>query len=275
MTKRSFDDSFWGDPFVQNLDKDAKMLFAYLWTNKRCNSAGLYETTVKTIAFETGISENDIPELFKILQPKVKWLPENNVVWVKNFLKHQPISPLFLKSVESCLKTISANGLIKEFLEYNASLGVTIPFQYPIDTISKGLAYHTNKEQELEQELDNNKELRDRVKGKGDFELPDWVNSEVWDEYVGMRIKIKKPATEYAKTLIVNKLLKLKEIGNNPDDVLRQSITNSWQDVYALRGDNNGTNQRSNQTSGQSKTDTPENSKYTTGKYGGSGIVQT
>jgi hypothetical protein len=273
MTKRSFDDSFWGDPFVQSLNKDAKMLFAYLWTNKRCNSAGLYETTIKTISFETGISENDIPELFKILQPKVKWLPENNIVWVKNFLKHQPQSPLFLKSVESCLKSISANGLIKEFLDYNASVGVTIPYQYPIDTVTIGLPNILIKELDIEPDIDNDKELGDKVKEKGCFELPDWINAEVWNEYISMRIKIRKPATEYAKTLIVKKLTKLKESGNNPDEVLSQSISNSWQDVYSLRGDNNGKNQFNNSGTRKSETDSTTNSKYTSGKYGG--IVQT
>lgn len=152
MTKRSFDDSFWGDPFVQGLDKDAKLLFAYLWTNKRCNSAGLYETTIKTISFDTGIPEANIPKLFTALHPKVQWVADHNLIWVKNFLKHQPQSPLFLKSVCVCLQNLSGNGIIRSFLDYNTSVGVSIPYQYPIGMVSDG--YGNIPEQEPEQDID-------------------------------------------------------------------------------------------------------------------------
>ena len=57
MPERRFDDGYWDDPFVQSAPKDAKLLYAYLWTNKHCNPAGLYQITPKTISFETGISE--------------------------------------------------------------------------------------------------------------------------------------------------------------------------------------------------------------------------
>lgn len=136
MAKRSFNDNFWGDNFVQDIEKDAKLLFAYLWTNKRCNSAGLYEITLKTICFETGISIDDLPRLFKILESRVKWQSETNTVWVRNFLKHQPKSPLFLKSVAICLTEVNANGMVKEFLDYYGKQGVSIPFGNGIDTVS-------------------------------------------------------------------------------------------------------------------------------------------
>lgn len=136
MAKRSFNDNFWGDEFVQSLEKDAKFLFAYLWTNKRCNSAGLYEITLKTISFETDINIDDLPRLFKLLESRVKWQPEHNIVWVVNFLKHQPKSPLFLKSVAVCLTEINANGLTNEFINYYKEQGVCIPFGNGIDTVS-------------------------------------------------------------------------------------------------------------------------------------------
>jgi len=167
MPRRSFDDSFWGDSFVQELDKDAKLLFAYLWTNKRCNSAGLYEITLKTISFETGIDIGVLPKLLNILSPKVKWLKEGNIIWVKNFLKHQPHSPLFLKSVADCLSKVgsnpSNNGVVKEFASYYGKLGVSIQFSNGLVMVSKGFINQTEPEQELdiEQELDN--------KGKGEL----------------------------------------------------------------------------------------------------------
>lgn len=138
MTQRSFDDAFWGDKFVQSLPPNAKLLFAYLWTNKSCNQAALYEITIRTITFETGFEEKELPPLFETLKPKVQWYPDNNIVWVKNFVKRQPKSPQFLIGVAKCLKDFSSNnnGLVKEFLEYNKSFGISIPYEYATHTVS-------------------------------------------------------------------------------------------------------------------------------------------
>jgi len=157
MARRSFDDAFWGDTFVQDIEKDAKLLFAYLWTNKRCNSAGLYEITPKTISFETSIPIKDLPRLFEILKLKIEWIPDVNIVWVKNFLKHQPKSPQFLKSVASCLSTVNSNGIINDFLNYYSQKGVSIPYGNSIDTV--GVGSGGCPELELELELDKELEL--------------------------------------------------------------------------------------------------------------------
>jgi len=157
MPRRSFDDSFWGDSFVQELSKDAKLLFAYLWTNKRCNSAGLYEITLKTISFETGIDIETLPDILNDISLKVKWQHDENIIWVKNFLKHQPKSPQFLKSVADCLSRIASNGIVKEFIDYYSHLGVSIPYQYGMDIVSNRYRYKLEPELEpdKEQELDN------------------------------------------------------------------------------------------------------------------------
>ena len=93
MAERGFQTELWTDPFIQELSPEAKLLFIYLWTNKHCNQAGLYEITPKTIAFETGIELENLPALIEQLDEKVKWLKDENIIWVRNFLKHQPKSP--------------------------------------------------------------------------------------------------------------------------------------------------------------------------------------
>lgn len=128
MTEQRMDDAFWSDPFVQQLGSYAKLLFLYLWTNKRRNSAAVYDITPKTIAFETSIPEPDITAAFAELEPKVKWLPDANLVWVKNYVRRQPKSPLFLKSVSMCLANVSNNGLVSEVIEYNLALGIELPY---------------------------------------------------------------------------------------------------------------------------------------------------
>lgn len=64
------------------------------------------------------------------------------------------------------------------------------------------------------------------------FFLPEDIDKNVWNAFVEMRSKIKKPLTEYAKILIVEELNK---IGQDKNEVLKKSIENSWQGVFPLK----------------------------------------
>lgn len=66
-------------------------------------------------------------------------------------------------------------------------------------------------------------------------ELPEWVDPETWDQYVEMRQRIRKPLTAYAGELVIRDLKKFREMGQDPNENLRQSIKNSWQGVFALK----------------------------------------
>ena len=122
MTERGKDTGFWSHPFVQRLPSLGKLLFDFLWSNSECNQAGLYYITPQTMAFFTGIDEKGIMELLKLMEPKVNWWPEINLVWVKGFLKRQCKSPDFLKAATKCLNQINDSEIIKEFLDYNKRL---------------------------------------------------------------------------------------------------------------------------------------------------------
>lgn len=75
------------------------------------------------------------------------------------------------------------------------------------------------------------------------MDLPEWLDKEAWAEYLKMRTKIKKPMTDYAKKLALNKLVKLYNQGNDPTEVLNQSIFNSWQGLFEVKNENgNGHN---------------------------------
>jgi len=137
MPERRFDDGYWDDPFVQSLSRDGKLLYAYLWTNKHCNQAGLYQITPSTIAFETKLAEADIPQLFEELAPKVVWYRGENLLWVKNFIKRQSISSKFLVAVARCLTSINNHVAVKALLDYNRErYTLLIPYEYPINRVS-------------------------------------------------------------------------------------------------------------------------------------------
>jgi hypothetical protein len=64
------------------------------------------------------------------------------------------------------------------------------------------------------------------------FSRPDWIDAALWDDYLAMRVRIRKPATDKAKALIVRDLERLKSDGFDPTAVLERSIANSWQGVF-------------------------------------------
>lgn len=65
--------------------------------------------------------------------------------------------------------------------------------------------------------------------------LPAWLPLEEWEAFLAMRVKIKKPATEYAQKKLIAKLERFMQDGMAPADVLDQSTVADWQDLYALK----------------------------------------
>lgn len=86
---------------------------------------------------------------------------------------------------------------------------------------------------------------------KSKFVLPSHIPAEQWQAYEEMRRRIRKPMTDRARSLAVQKLDELASAGWPPGDVLDQSVMNSWQGLFGIRDGRNGTgNQagRRNQT---------------------------
>ena len=64
-----------------------------------------------------------------------------------------------------------------------------------------------------------------------------YISDEFWNtfyEFLDMRKKIKKPATEKAIKLLLSKLEKIKDEAK-AIEILEKSIVNNWQDVYGLK----------------------------------------
>lgn len=68
-------------------------------------------------------------------------------------------------------------------------------------------------------------------------DLPDWVPREEWQGFVRMRTRIKKPLTERAAKMAVDKLDELRREGNDPAAVLRQSEFRCWAGLFEVKPD--------------------------------------
>jgi hypothetical protein len=86
---RTIDTQIWKDPWVADLCAPDKLLFLYCFTNDRSTPCGAYEIRKKDIAYETGLTEEQVEAGLERLHPKVMWWPSARVILVTNFYKHQ------------------------------------------------------------------------------------------------------------------------------------------------------------------------------------------
>jgi uncharacterized protein YdaU (DUF1376 family) len=64
---------------------------------------------------------------------------------------------------------------------------------------------------------------------------PDWIPLDTWYAFLEMRKKMKKPPTEKAVELLLAKLKKFKDAGQDVQAILEKSITSGWQDVFEIK----------------------------------------
>ena len=73
------------------------------------------------------------------------------------------------------------------------------------------------------------------------FILPEWVDKPTWEAFLEMRKSVKAKPTTKAIALLIAKLKKLRDLGNDPKKVMEESITNNWKGFFELKnGGNNG-----------------------------------
>lgn len=105
----------------------------------------------------------------------------------------------------------------------------------------------------------NRSRIRIRIKAEKDksiaasppVDLPAWVPESTWKCFVDMRERMRAPLSPHSTLLILNKLSKFLEQGQNLQDVLEQSIMNNWRGIFPLRaGGQNGTSKGNNPKSG-------------------------
>ena len=88
-----------------------------------------------------------------------------------------------------------------------------------------------NKRTTTEQPVNTPKEVKNERKKEIRI-YPEWLDVELFKDFLKMRIAIKKPATDRAETMLINKLATYKEKGYNIKEIMEQAILHNWQDFY-------------------------------------------
>ena len=65
--------------------------------------------------------------------------------------------------------------------------------------------------------------------------IPEWIDKELWDSFLEMRKKKQASPTARAIELLIKELEKLKGQGNDPNEILKQSIMRNYTGVFPLK----------------------------------------
>jgi hypothetical protein len=82
--------------------------------------------------------------------------------------------------------------------------------------------------------------------------LPFFISKETWEEFCAMRIEKKEPINALSGKRIIAKLTKMQEqTGQDPNEILSESIMNGWKGVFPLKQDTGGKNGRYGNSTGR------------------------
>lgn len=125
---------FWSDSFIETLSTEEKLLFIYLFTNERVDLCGIYEISIKKIAFESWIDLKKVETIIEKFTKKDKVYYIDWYIYIKNFVKHLSLNPSITLWIER-----SRNALPKHILEAISTVGTAcaqdgtlIPIPIPI-----------------------------------------------------------------------------------------------------------------------------------------------
>ena len=114
---RFTDEKKWSDKWFRALPPCHKIVWIYICDN--CDIAGFYEVDIESISFHTKLNEEDSQGAIKGLMRGYLGAKDSDLIWLKNFLKHQNNN--ILNSANNCHK-----GIIKR-IQLNLSLFPEIP----------------------------------------------------------------------------------------------------------------------------------------------------
>lgn len=98
--QRIVKDSFWTDPYIEDLNPIEKLLFLYMLTNPLCNVLGIYELRIKRISYDTGIEEDLIEKILERFVVDGKLVRIEDWLIIINFAKNQSKNPSVIKGIQ-------------------------------------------------------------------------------------------------------------------------------------------------------------------------------
>lgn len=230
--KRVVDTEFWEDDKVENMTPEEKYFWLYLLTNPYTKQLGIYKVTKKQMAFHLGYDIETVTKLLERFEDAyglIKYM--DGEVAIKNFLRHSILKGG--KPVEDCLnadlKNVKHRSLIRWVFD-----GID-PSKVNATVMSVvGSWKESSKERINDNDIHNDNDNDSIVDYESSTIRSRFV--ETLKDFEEMRKKIKKPLTDKARALLLEKL---QSLAPNDEEmqikIMEQSIMNCWQSVYELK----------------------------------------
>jgi len=167
--------------------------------------------------------------------------PEHSSNIPRTFPEHSPNDSLFTYTLEGNILKIEIEKMLKyadNYIKYEGKSLKTLQRQYKLSL----------KQDKNRIEEDKNKNIKST---DTTFSIPKYLNNpdfvRTFHEFVAHRKEIKKPLTQRAGDKLLKKLCLYS--CNDAIKMLDQSIENSWQGVFELKGNGNGNTSKNNSNS--------------------------
>lgn len=243
-TQRFISTSFWDDAWVQQLNPTEKFLYLYLMTNPLTNIAGIYQTTIKRMVYDTGMTESAIKKVLKRFESERKAYYRYGYMILPNWPKHQHWDghSNVKKGIDTILKNLPTIVL---------QVVISTDYRYPLDTIigeltskepegaSKTLISPSNYSIEhsdlhLDSDGDSDKDSHSIDREDPFAHIPNGDFKDALQLFIEHRKEIKKPMTDRAMIIALTQLSKLQD-DTARIECIQQSIMNGWQGLFPDR----------------------------------------
>ena len=160
------DTSFWTDGKVDDFSPEDKYFMLYLLTNPFTTQLGIYEISIKQVAFQLGYSMEAVQVLLDRFENKYKMIifsKSTNEVAIKNFLKHSiikggaPVRDCLVKELKK-VKNKDLIGWVFAHIKDYEDLNETVSKIISEYEEKNGVLYYSNEKQN-DNENDNDNEV--------------------------------------------------------------------------------------------------------------------
>lgn len=238
---------FWEDDKVESMTPEEKYFWLYLLTNPYTKQLGIYKITKKQMSFQLGYDIETVTKLLDRFENQYKLIKYmDNEIAIKNFLKHSILKGG--KPVEDCLNADISNVKHRSLIRWVfdgldpskvSSTVVNVIETWKKESIKERINdndIHNDNDNDNDSIVDNLVDDSSTIRGEV-FDTSPRFNQALKD-FEEMRNRIKKPLTDRAKVLLLEKLEKLAPGDEEKQiEILDQSIMNSWQGVFELKED--------------------------------------
>ena len=166
--KRIVDTSFWTDGKVDEFSPEDKYFMLYLLTNPFSTQLGIYEISIKQVAFQLGYSMDAVNVLIERFETKygiIAYSPDTKEIAIKNFLRHSiikggaPVRDCLIKEI----KRVKDKSLIAQvFAHIKGSEDLNETVRKIIDEYEEkngALNYSNEKQNDNDNENENDNEV--------------------------------------------------------------------------------------------------------------------